>query len=75
MEALAISSMAVLKDASLVFEGLWKPEILRTNWREAARTSSGVTCGSKLKRILMFRHMGAPTGELNWKMILARICE
>ena len=31
IEAAAISSMAALKEASLVLEGLWKPEILRTN--------------------------------------------
>jgi hypothetical protein len=30
---------------------------LRTNCSEAAFTSSGVTGGSKLKRVLMFRHM------------------
>jgi hypothetical protein len=31
---------------------------LRTNWRAAARTSSSVAGGSKLKRILMLRHIG-----------------
>lgn len=56
VEAPAMSSMAALKAASLVFDGWWKPVIFRTNCREAARTSSGVTGGSKLKRVLMLRH-------------------
>lgn len=34
-ETAAISSMADWKEASLALEGLWKPVILRTNWREA----------------------------------------
>jgi len=32
----------------MVFDGLLKPVIFRTNCSEAARTSSGVTGGSKL---------------------------
>jgi hypothetical protein len=56
VEAPAMSSMAALKAASLAFDGWWKPVIFRTNCREAARTSSGVTGGSKLKRVLMLRH-------------------
>jgi hypothetical protein len=31
---------------------------LRTNWRDASRISSGVAGGSKLKSILILRHMG-----------------
>ncbi len=33
-----------------------RPVIFRTNWSEAARISSAVTGGSKLKRVLMFLH-------------------
>src|SRR5580704_4080395 len=43
--------------ASLAFDGLLKPLIFLTNCSEAARTSSGVTGGSKLKSVLMFLHM------------------
>ena len=53
----AISSTAARNEPSLAFEGLLKPLIFRTNWREAARTSSGVTGGSKLKSGLIFLHM------------------
>jgi len=41
----------------VALEGLLKPLIFRTNWREALRISWSVTGGSKLKRFLMFRHM------------------
>src|SRR3569833_635975 len=54
----ATSSMAARKAASLAFEGLLNPVIFRTNCREAARISSSVTGGLKLKSGLMFRHMG-----------------
>src|SRR5215467_2785899 len=57
-EQAAISSIASAKAASLAFDGLLKPVIFRTNCSEAARTSSGVTGGSKLKRFLLFLHMG-----------------
>jgi hypothetical protein len=57
VEIAAISSIAARKVASLALEGLLKPLIFLTNWSEAARTSSSVTGGSKLKSILMFRHM------------------
>src|SRR5436305_1603302 len=50
--------MAALKAASLAFDGWWKPVIFRTNCKEAARTSSGVTGGSKLKSVRMLRHIG-----------------
>ena len=53
----ATSSMAWLKEASFALEGLLKPLIFRTNWIEASRISWSVTGGSKLKRILMFRHI------------------
>jgi len=52
----AMSSTAARKALSLAFDGLLKPLIFLTNWREAARTSSSVTGGSKLKRVLMFLH-------------------
>ncbi len=54
----ATSSTAAWKMSSLAREGWLKPEILRTNWSEAAWISASVTGGSKLKRVLMFRHMG-----------------
>ena len=56
-ETAATSSIAVEKAASLVFEGLVKPLILRTNCNAAARTSSSVTGGSKLNSVLIFLHM------------------
>jgi hypothetical protein len=40
---------------------LLKPLIFRTNCNEAARTSSGVTGGSKLNSILMLRHIFQPS--------------
>jgi hypothetical protein len=49
--------MAATNEASFAFAGLLNPVIFRTNWREAARTSSGVTGGSKLKSGLIFLHM------------------
>src|SRR5690242_8650138 len=57
VEMLAIALIAAWNASSLAFEGLLKPLIFRTNWSDAARTSSGVTGGSKLKSILMFRHI------------------
>src|SRR5579863_897250 len=61
--AAATSSIAPRKAASLAFEGLLKPLILRTNCSEAAWISSSVTGGSKLKRILMLRHMRITSGS------------
>ena len=60
----ATSSTAVRNEASLAFDGLLKPVIFRTNWSEAARTSSSVTGGSKLKRVLMFLHMAVGTSSI-----------
>src|SRR5690348_7609988 len=57
-ETPATSSMAARKAASFAFDGLVKPLIFLTNCSEAARISSSVTGGSKLKRVLMFLHMG-----------------
>src|SRR5437773_5175392 len=53
----AISSTAATNASSLAFDGLLKPLTLRTNCNEAARISSSVTGGAKLKRILMFLHI------------------
>jgi hypothetical protein len=53
----AISSTAAANKPSFAFDGLLKPLIFRTNWSEAARISSSVTGGSKLKRVLIFLHM------------------
>src|SRR5579885_101178 len=53
----AISSTAAVNGASLAFEGLFRPLILRTNWSDAARISSSVAGGSKLNSILMFLHI------------------
>jgi len=53
----AISSTAARKEASFALDGLLKPLIFLTNWSEAARTSSAVTGGSKLKRVLIFLHI------------------
>jgi hypothetical protein len=58
VETAAISSTAAWKRASLAFDGLWIPLIFRTNCSEDARISSEVTGGSKLKRVLMFLHIG-----------------
>ena len=51
------SSTARSKAASLACDGLVKPLSFLTNCSEAARTSSSVAGGSKLNRVLMFRHM------------------
>ena len=56
-ETTAISSTAFWNCTSFVFDGLLKPVIFRTNCREAARISSAVGGGSKLKRGLMFLHI------------------
>src|SRR5256886_4910276 len=53
----ATSSTARLKASSLACEGLVDPLTLRTYCRAAARISSSVAAGSKLWRVLMFRHM------------------
>ena len=49
--------MAAMNAASFALDGLLKPLIFLTNCNEAARTSSGVTGGSKLKSVLIFLHM------------------
>jgi hypothetical protein len=56
LEIAAISSTAASNAASLTFDGLLKPLSFLTNCNEAARISSFVTGGSKLKRVLMFLH-------------------
>ena len=57
-EMLVISSTAARNEASFAFDGLLNPVIFLTNWIEADRISSAVTGGSKLKRGLMFLHIG-----------------
>ena len=55
-DASATSSTARANAASFAFDGLWNPLIFRTNCREAARTSSSVAAGSKLKQCFIFLH-------------------
>ena len=55
-EIAAISSTAATNAASLAFDGLMKPLSFLTNCNEAARISSSVTGGWKLKSVLMFLH-------------------
>ena len=50
-------STAAMNAASFALDGLLKPLTFRTNCSEAARISSSVTGGEKLKRVLMFRHI------------------
>jgi hypothetical protein len=54
---LATSSTASRNAASFALDGLVKPVIFLTNCSDAARTSSSVTGGSKLKSVLMFLHI------------------
>src|SRR5580692_2661437 len=51
------SSTADKKEASLALDGLLKPLIFLTNCSDAARISSALTGGSKLKRVLIFLHI------------------
>src|SRR5579864_9821233 len=57
VEMPATSSTAARNAPSFACEGLLRPLIFLTNWSEAARISSWVTGGSKLKRFLMFLHI------------------
>src|SRR5580700_6913850 len=57
----AISSIAARNDSSLAFDGLLKPVIFRTNCSEAACTSASFAGGSKLKSVLIFRHISIAT--------------
>src|ERR1700723_299157 len=52
-----ISSMAARNGVSLAFDGFVKPLIFRTNCSDAARISSSVVGGSKLKSGLIFLHI------------------
>ena len=57
----AVSSIARSNAASFAFDGALNPLSFRTNCSEAARISSSVAGGSKLKSVLMFRHiLGSP---------------
>jgi len=53
----ATSTMAWSNTAWFAFDGLLKPLSFRTNCSDAARISSSVAGGSKLKSVLMFLHM------------------
>src|SRR6266849_8673663 len=64
VEIPAISSTAAINEASFAFDGLLKPLIFLTNCSDAARISSAVTGGSKLKRILIFLHIRYSLGSL-----------
>src|SRR5215469_4207777 len=57
LETATIPSTAAANTASFAFDGLLKPVIFRTNCSDAARISSSVTGGSKLKSVLMFLHI------------------
>jgi hypothetical protein len=57
-DAADTSSTAAINAASFIFAGLVNPLIFLTNCSDAARISSSVTGGSKLKSVLMFRHIG-----------------
>ena len=56
-EIAAISSTAARYAAPLAFDGLLKPLTFLTNCNEAARISSSVTGGWKLKSVLMLLHI------------------
>lgn len=57
LETADMASTAATNAGSFAFDGLLKPLIFRMNCREAARISSSVTGGSKLKRGLIFLHI------------------
>jgi len=68
VEIAATSSTAASKASSLAFDGLLKPLIFLTNCSDAARTSSSLTGGSKLKRVLIFLHIEyAPAESVSWR--------
>ena len=52
-----ILSTASSNAASLALEGCVKPDSFLTNCNEASRTSFSVAGGSKLNRVLIFRHI------------------
>src|SRR5215470_12524266 len=60
LEIASTSSTAAWNAPSLAFDGLLKPLTFLTNCSAAARISSSVTGGSKLKRGLMFLHICLP---------------
>src|SRR2546430_16587329 len=71
LEMAAISSTAARNAASLAFDGLLKPLTFLTNCNEAARISSSVTGGWKVKNVFLllkpnvylhFSRPGVPAG-------------
>jgi hypothetical protein len=73
IEIAVTSSTAARKIASLDFDGLLKPVIFRAYCRAAARVSSSVTGGSKLKSVLIFLHMQFDLTFQNFDATSARI--
>jgi hypothetical protein len=67
----ATSSTEAWNAYSFAFEGLVKPHIFLTNCKDAARISSSVTGGSKLKRVLIYLHMGCPENILTPRLRVA----
>jgi hypothetical protein len=59
----ATACTARSKASAFAREGRVNPLTLRTYCRAAARTSSSVAGGSKLKRVRMLRHMTSPPGQ------------
>ena len=56
----ALSNQWSANTISFALEGFVNPLNFRTNWTEEARISSSVAGGSKLCKVLMFRHMSPP---------------
>src|SRR5213082_2766731 len=67
---LRLRSTAARNAASFAFEGLLKPLTFLTNCSEAARISTSVTGGSKLKSVLMFLHIGVTSMCRGWLLLL-----
>jgi hypothetical protein len=70
LEMPTTSSTAAENASSFALDGLLNPLIFLTNCREAARTSSSVTGGSKLNSVLMFLHTGEISSVIGWLSIL-----
>ena len=72
---LATSSTAARKASSFTFDGLLKPLIFLTYWSDAARISSALTGGSKLKSCLMLRHISWPSTIQTHENLVGRCSE
>src|SRR5258706_3669704 len=62
--AAATSSTARSKATSFALDGTLNPLSFLTNCSEASRISSSVAGGSKLNKVLMFRHTGVSTSQV-----------